>query len=160
MRKFLDPSYDATGTTMHTTPWFFIRLSEIYLNYAECQIELGNNSEALEYINKVRTRALLPPATGEDIRAEYEYERQIELVFEGQRWFDLRRWKKMYEEYSKPIYGVTIGKFKNEDGTYRKEYWTDNIVSTRVFNNDKLYWVPVPRWELNKSKLIDAAPYE
>ena len=38
----------------------------------------------------------------------------------------------MYEEYSKPIYGVTIGKFKNEDGTYRKEYWTDNIVSTRV----------------------------
>ena len=68
--------------------------------------------------------------------------------------------KKMYEEYSKPIYGVTIGKFKNEDGTYRKEYWTDNIVSTRVFNNDKLYWVPVPRWELNKSKLIDAAPYE
>ena len=41
MRKFLDPSYDATGTTMHTTPWFFIRLSEIYLNYAECQIELG-----------------------------------------------------------------------------------------------------------------------
>lgn len=160
MRKFLDPSYDATGTTMHTTPWFFIRLSEIYLNYAECQIELGNNLEALEYINKVRTRALLPPATGEDIRAEYEYERQIELVFEGQRWFDLRRWKKMYEEYSKPIYGVTIGKFKNEDGTYRKEYWTDNIVSTRVFNNDKLYWVPVPRWELNKSKLIDAAPYE
>ena len=71
MRKFLDPSYDATGTTMHTTPWFFIRLSEIYLNYAECQIELGNNLEALEYINKVRTRALLPPATGEDIRAEY-----------------------------------------------------------------------------------------
>ena len=68
--------------------------------------------------------------------------------------------KKVYEEYSKPIYGVTIGKFKNEDGTYRKEYWTDNIVSTRVFNNDKLYWVPVPRWELNKSKLIDAAPYE
>ena len=160
MRKFLDPSYDATGTTMHTTPWFFNRLSEIYLNYSERKIELGNNSEALEYINKVRTRALLPPATGEDIRAEYEYERQIELVFEGQRWFDLRRWKKMYEEYSKPIYGVTIGKFKNEDGTYRKEYWTDNIVSTRVFNNDKLYWVPVPRWELNKSKLIDAAPYE
>ena len=94
------------------------------------------------------------------LMSDVEYERQIELVFEGQRWFDLRRWKKMYEEYSKPIYGVTIGKFKNEDGTYRKEYWTDNIVSTRVFNNDKLYWVPVPRWELNKSKLIDAAPYE
>ena len=61
MRKFLDPSYDATGTTMHTTPWFFIRLSEIYLNYAECQIELGNNLEALEYINKVRTARFYHP---------------------------------------------------------------------------------------------------
>ena len=49
-----------------------------------------------------------------DIRAEYEYERQIELVFEGQRWFDLRRWKKMYEEYSKPIYGVTIDVYKRQ----------------------------------------------
>lgn len=160
MRKFLDPSYDATGTTMHTTPWFFLRLSEIYLNYAECQIELGHNDEALKYINLTRTRALLPPATGKDIWAEYEYERQMELVFEGQRWFDLRRWKKMDEEYSKPILGVTIGKFKNADGTYRKEYWTNNVVSTRIFNDDKLYWLPVPRWELNKSKLIDGAPYE
>ena len=95
MRKFMDPSYDSNSTTMHTSPWFFMRLSEIYLNYAECQIELGNTGEALEYINKVRTRALLPDATGENIRKEYEYERQMELVFEGQRWFDLRRWRRM-----------------------------------------------------------------
>ena len=156
MRKFLDPSYDANGTTMHSTPWFFLRLSEIYLNYAECQIELGNNAEALKYINLIRTRALLPPATGADIRKEYEYERQMELVFEGQHWFDLRRWKKMYEEYSQPIYGVSIAKYA--DG--HKEYWTDNEISTRVFNNDKLYWMPVPRYELRKSSLLDAAPYE
>ena len=160
MRKFMDPSYDSNSTTMHTSPWFFMRLSEIYLNYAECQIELGNTGEALEYINKVRTRALLPDATGENIRKEYEYERQMELVFEGQRWFDLRRWKRMTEEYSKPIYGVSIWKYLNEDGTTVKRYWTDNVISTRVFNNEKLYWVPVPRWELNRSKLIDGAPYE
>lgn len=160
MRKFMDPSYDSNSTMMHTSPWFFMRLSEIYLNYAECQIELGNTGEALEYINKVRTRALLPDATGENIRKEYEYERQMELVFEGQRWFDLRRWKRMTEEYSKPIYGVSIWKYLNEDGTTVKRYWTDNVISTRVFNNEKLYWVPVPRWELNRSKLIDGAPYE
>ena len=160
MRKFMDPSYDSNSTTMHTSPWFFMRLSEIYLNYAECQIELGNTGDALEYINKVRTRALLPDATGENIRKEYEYERQMELVFEGQRWFDLRRWKRMTEEYSKPIYGVSIWKYLNEDGTTVKRYWTDNVISTRVFNNEKLYWVPVPRWELNRSKLIDGAPYE
>jgi len=159
MRKFMNPAYDSTSTLMYDAPWFFLRLSEIYLNYAECQIELGNTAEALEYINKVRNRVLLPDATGQDIRAEYEYERQIELVFEGQRWFDQRRWKKMYEEYSKPIYGMTVG--KRTDGS--KYYMTnddDHIVSRRVFNNDKLYWLPVPRFELNRAPQIDAAPYE
>lgn len=159
MRKFLDPNYDCRSTLMYTAPWFFIRYSEILLNYAECMIELGNNSEALQYINMIRNRALLPDATGADIRAEYDYERQIELVFEGNRWFDQRRWKKMYDEYSKPIYGMTVG--RRADGS--KYYMTNdenNIVSTRVFNNDKLYWLPVPRWELNRAPEIDAAPYE
>ena len=159
MRKFLDPNYDCRSTLMYTAPWFFIRYSEILLNYAECMIELGNTGEALQYINMVRNRALLPDATGADIRAEYDYERQIELVFEGNRWFDQRRWKKMYEEYSKPIYGMTVG--RRADGS--KYYMTNdenNIVSTRVFNNDKLYWLPVPRWELNRAPEIDAAPYE
>ena len=96
MRKFLSSHinfYD--DTVVDTTPWFFIRLAEVYLNYAECQIELGNNAEALKYINLIRNRALLPDATGKDIRTEYEYERTVELMFEGQRFFDLRRWKKM-----------------------------------------------------------------
>ena len=74
-------------TVVDTTPWFFIRLAEVYLNYAECQIELGNNAEALKYINLIRNRALLPDATGKDIRTEYEYERTVELMFEGQRFF-------------------------------------------------------------------------
>lgn len=158
MRKFLDPSYDPSGTTMHTTPWFFLRLSEIYLDYAECQIELGNNAEALKYINMVRTRALLPEATGKDIRKEYEYERQMELVFEGQRWFDLRRWKRMYEEYAEPIYGISIG--RSADGT--KLYWVDreNPVAVRNFDRDALYWMPVPRYELRKSDKLDGQPYE
>ncbi|MGY6648367.1 RagB/SusD family nutrient uptake outer membrane protein [Wenyingzhuangia sp. IMCC45574] len=34
-----------------------IRLAEIYLQYAECQIELGNVDEALLYINKLRRRS-------------------------------------------------------------------------------------------------------
>lgn len=160
MRKFLDPSYDAHGTTMHTTPWFFLRLSEIYLNYAECELQLGNTEEALTYINKVRTRALLPPATADKAWDTYYYERQAEFMFEGQHWFDLRRWKKMEECYSKPVTGVVIYKFK--DG--HKEYYTGNVVANREFNGEAPagahYWMPVPRYELRRSSLIDAAPYE
>ena len=117
MRKFLDPKFDASGTTMHATPWFFMRLAEIYLNYAECQLQLGNvegEEGAREYINKVRRRVGLPDIKAtDDIWTAYYYERQAELVFEGQRWFDLRRWKKMEECYSKPVTGIVIYKYKD-----------------------------------------------
>lgn len=164
MRKFLDPNYDASGTTMHSTPWFFIRLSEIYLNYAECQLQLGKvegTEGAREYINKVRRRVGLPDVkSGDDIWAAYYYERQAELVFEGQRWFDLRRWKKMEDCYSKPVTGLVV--YKYEDGS--KRYVSGNIVSSRNFAGavgaEAHYWLPVPRYELRRSPLIDAKPYE
>ena len=55
-------------TIMDNTPWIFFRLAEFYLNYAECQIELGNNAEALKYINLIRKRVNLPDASGINIR--------------------------------------------------------------------------------------------
>jgi hypothetical protein len=63
----------------------------VYLNYAEAI--LGNNASttdatALEYFNRVRTRAKMPAKTSiayEDIR----YERRVEFCMEGQYWYDL-----------------------------------------------------------------------
>lgn len=85
LRKFMNPDYDQWDeTVMDNTPWIFFRLGEFYLNYAECLIELGRDSEALEYINKTRTRALLPALTdANNIREKYEQERAVELMFEG-----------------------------------------------------------------------------
>lgn len=177
MRKFLDPKFDMSGTVMHSSPWFFLRLAEIYLNYAECQIELGNNGEALAYINKVRNRALLPDATGADIRAEYEYERQMELLFEGQRFFDIRRWKKLEEVYAQPLHVMNITHIGYDaNGNRIKHYecathgwvWSDAAgewqwdykLMPRRYAGEKHYWLPVPRWELNKCPYLDGAPYE
>lgn len=160
MRKFLSSHinfYD--DTVVDTTPWFFIRLAEVYLNYAECQIELGNNAEALKYINLIRNRALLPDATGKDIRTEYEYERTVELMFEGQRFFDLRRWKKMEETYSKEHWPTGLKIYKLQNGT-KIYYHNPEAVQQRNFDASKNYWWPIPRYELNKSTLLDAAPYE
>lgn len=176
MRKFLNPNYDMNGTTMHTTPWFFIRYSEVLLNYAECLIELGNNDLALNYINEVRNRALLPDATGADIRAEYEYERQMELLFEGQRFFDIRRWKKLEEVYAQPLSVMKIYHIGyDEQGNRVKRYevasqgwvWSDteqdwvidNLLQPRRYAGEKHYWLPIPRWELNKCPYLDALPY-
>lgn len=157
MRKFLNPKWDAYGTNANQAPWIYMRLSEVYLNYAECLIELGKDSEALTYINEVRERALQPAAEGVDIWAEYEYERQIELVFEGQRWFDTRRWMTTEDVYKEPIYGMLIKKYKDESLTYEIKA---EPIETRKFYAPKNYWMPIPRSELRKAPQIDARPYE
>lgn len=159
MRKFLDPDYDTYNETIQdVTPWFFLRLSEVYLNYAECEIELGKTGEALKYINQIRMRALLPQAKGDDIRKEYEYERMAELIFEGQRFFDLRRWKKLENIYNnQPVTGMKIYKYK--DGT-KIYYHNPEVIQQRIFHAPKNYWWPIPRYELRRAPQLDAAPYE
>lgn len=37
---------------------------------------------------------------------------------------------------------------------------TQKAVQQRNFDASKNYWWPIPRYELNKSTLLDAAPYE
>lgn len=159
LRKFMNADYDQWDeTVMDNTPWIFFRLAEFYLNYAECQIELGNNAEALKYINLIRNRVGLPDATGADIREEYEYERKAELMFEGQRFFDLRRWKKMEEAYSTPNLPTAMKVYKRADGTLLYTH-SSTILQQRSFK-EAMYWMPVPRYELNKCPNLDGQPYE
>ncbi len=160
MRKFMDPNYDMYNESItETTPWIFFRLAEIYLNYAECQIELGNPAEALTYINLIRNRAHLPNATGANIRAEYEYERKIELMFEGQRFFDLRRWKRMETTYAPENWPRGIKIYKLKDGTLLYHH-NQTPLQQRKFVSPQMYWMPVPRYELNKCPNLDGQPYE
>ena len=159
MKKFLNPEFNTDQEDeVDTTPWIFFRLAEIYLNYAECQMELGNKDEALKYINLVRQRVGLPADTGKNLRAEYEYERRVELMFEGQRFFDLRRWKKMDEAYSAANLPTAMKIYKMKDGTLL--YSHDLTVLQQRNFRDAMYWMPVPRYELNKCPNLDGAPYE
>lgn len=159
MRKFMNKHYDMENSAYSDdTPWIIYRISEFYLNYAECQIHLGNKAEALKYINLIRTRAHMPEATGKDIEAEYQYERQVELMFEGQRFFDLRRWKKMPEAYSGDNLPTAMKIYKLADGTLLYSHDT-TVLQQRNFR-DAMYWMPVPRYELRKCPQLDAKPYE
>lgn len=160
LRKFMNPDYDQWDeTVMDNTPWIFFRLGEFYLNYAECLIELGRDSEALEYINKTRTRALLPALTdANNIREKYEQERAVELMFEGQRFFDLRRWKRMEDAYSVENCPTAMKIYKLGDGTLLYTHNT-TILQQRNFR-EAMYWMPVPRYELNKCPNLDGLPYE
>jgi len=69
------------------------RLAEIYLNYAEADFYLnGTGGNGLSYLNKVRERAGMPAKTAltQDI---IRNERDVELMFENQRFWDIRRWR-------------------------------------------------------------------
>ncbi len=98
--------------------WRYIRYTEILLNYAEACIELGEDAEARTYLNMIRKRAFMPDITesGAALKARYRNERRVEMAFEDQRFFDVRRWLIGSEAYH-PVHGVDVVYKLNPDNT-------------------------------------------
>ena len=89
-----------------------IRLADVYLMAAECNIETGALGEAMRLVNLVRARAALLPgkefggapaaaykvapytvfASADYARNAVRFERRLELAMEGHRFYDLVRW--------------------------------------------------------------------
>lgn len=110
-----------TGSNYSVTayPFPIMRLSGLYLLYAEALNESqGPGAEVYKYIDLVRARAGIPPVetawpsysnnptkytTRDGMRQIIQQERLIELAFEGQRFWDLRRWKRAATELNKAI---------------------------------------------------------
>ncbi len=75
-----------------------LRLADIILIRAECLNETGKTPDAIPFLDQIRTRAGLDPTTATsqaDVRKAIEDERFLELCFEGVRWYDLVRTKKV-----------------------------------------------------------------
>ena len=81
------------------------RYAEILLNYAEAAFELGKPTEALDAINQIRDRAGIALLTSID-REKIRQERKVELAFEGNRYWDLRRWRTAETDLSIPFSGL------------------------------------------------------
>ena len=78
------------------------RYADALLMYAEALMLLDQKSDALPYINEVRTRAGVPILTDPDTLNidVILHERRMELAFEGHRYFDLVRTGKAVEKIS------------------------------------------------------------
>lgn len=79
----------APDNMAYQLPTHILRLSDVYLIYAEAVLNT-NNADALEYVNKVRTRAGATPLESVDFEAIWK-ERRLELAGEGDRWYDYVR---------------------------------------------------------------------
>lgn len=78
-----------------------LRLADILLLKAEALVELNRPKEAMMIVNDIRNRAGLSglslSLSVTEARLAVENERQLELLFEGQRWWDLIRNERMEE---------------------------------------------------------------
>ncbi len=146
----LDPN--STSTKQHT--WVLFRYGEVLMNYAESMNEAYGPEDAstlgmtaLQAVNLIRTRAKMPAfpvgLTKDQFRVKFQNERRVEMAFEGQRFWDIRRWK--IGSTTKNIYGMDIT--KNTDGTFN---YTKKLVETRVYE-DKMNLYPIPLSELYKN---------
>lgn len=146
------------GTNRQTNPWIYFRKTEFYLNYAECEIELGNEDNARTAINRVRQKVGLLPVTesGNALIVRYRHERRVELVLEDHRFQDIRRWKIGPEALAKAAMGVDV---------YRNgavlEYVYNYVVDANRRWDNKMYWAPIPYSEIQRSngKLVQNPDY-
>ena len=142
-------------------PWPVMRLANLYLLYAEALNEVsGPSEEVYLYVDKVRSRAGLDgvvsswanfsknsgkPNSKEGLRDIIHQERMIELSFEGQSYWDLRRWKKAMEMFNNPISGWDIEQ-KTPEGYYREKNLYQQTFSTKDY-----FW-PIRENELLANK--------
>lgn len=146
---------------------YMMRLAEMYLVYAEAAI--GNNGSttdpvAVEYFNKVHTRAGLPPyevgganGSGPLTLDEVFSERFKEFAMEGMSWYDLVRlhyWNptKAYEilnSQDRGLFFTVADQIPNPtQWTFTKTEW----FSERYVNaNDGNFRLPIPNVELSQA---------
>lgn len=139
--------------------WCFLRLAQIYLDYAEALNEYDpGNPDILKYLNLIRKRAgiaeygrdegmVAVPSSQGAMRTAIRHERQVELAFEEVRYFDLRRWLTASTELNKPVYGLNV----NGDGN---DFYKAAQIKNVSFGQRCYLWA-IPSSEIRKdSKLV------
>lgn len=176
IRKFIDPDPALQDQiTKQEVPSPQIRFTEVVFNYAEACMALGQEEEARTWLNKIRFRAGMPAFTesGLALMQRYMNERNIEMLFEEQRFYDARRWMIAPQVLGQKVGvikitgtlkpGKTVEKYKYSKENYNYTYTKQDIdpgVENRAWD-DKLYFPPIHRDEINRNKkLIQNPGYE
>jgi len=165
--KNVSPASNIRLDAVPYRPFIHIRLAEIYLNYAEAlnEIEPGN-PDVLKYLNLVRERGgiprleeVYPSAVGNqgEMRKWILRERQVELAFEGDRYFTLIRRLAMGDADHQTIYRMNTNANDNNQGFSFAGYYTRTLLQNRYWD-DKMYLFPISQNELDRNSALVQNP--
>ena len=146
-----------------------MRFAEVLLNYVEAKMEQGTLTQADVdvTINKLRDRVGMKrmeltelALNGMEVKTEIRRERRVELAREGQRWYDIIRWKQGYllaqdvKGMKKSLAAVPsqISKFAADANGYII------VMSGRQFVETKHYLWPVPLIQLQRNPALGQNP--
>ena len=152
-----------------------LRLADMYLGYAETLSACGQYGEAMKMINEVRARAGVPgygnaggkdanglnyityPENRNDVDKRIRRERLIELSYEWNRYFDVRRWKvadmAVGDDWIYPAYhkGGEGGEIHGMNAKADPPQFFEKVVTgTRVFAK-RHYLFPIPDNEIRRN---------
>lgn len=144
-------------------PYPIIRLSDLYLMYAEAYNEYhGPDQKVYDKLNMIRKRGGLRAIedvwsdnsivknvgkhlTKEGLRDIIHTERSIELSFEGKRFFDVARWKEANRYFTAPARGW------NTTGVAPEQFYVLMTLQSRAWQSPRDYLMPLPLNEMNKN---------
>jgi hypothetical protein len=160
MRKFMGLYEGQSNYGTAPEDWMFFRYADVLLSYAEAQNEALGAPDASVYaaVEKIRQRAGLDPyqlpagLNKDDMRIAIQNERRVEMAFEEDRYWDIRRWKIAETVMNQPRMGVTI---TNTTGGYTYDYVT---VLTTKFRAPAMYLYPIPYNETVKNPNLKQNP--
>jgi hypothetical protein len=162
-KKMVTPGASNTNK-IDNAVWKFFRLGELLLDYAEAAAEAGHFPEARAAANEVRARSGMPDLPENLLQPELilriRNERRVELAWEEQRYFDLRRWQTPNGDLSatsKYFTAIVITDFGNNTFSYSRRSISDNPRGGWQ-NRDLL--LPIPLAEVSRMNLITGEKWQ
>ncbi|RYY58274.1 MAG: RagB/SusD family nutrient uptake outer membrane protein [Chitinophagaceae bacterium] len=167
MRKFMGNFETSTTGVYQDTyhDFIYLRYAEVLLNYAEALNEFsGPSTDVFDVLHQLRQRAGIEPgadnsygipasATQEELRELIHNERRVEMAFEEQRYFDIRRWKVAPQVFASPLRGVNV--LRTSQGLLTFDYVN---VATGAFRDPQMYLYPIPYTEVIKNPQMRQNP--
>lgn len=161
MRKFMGDFSTGTAYANQTHNFPIFRYADVLLMFCEATNEAEGPGPGIDsaytYLRAIRSRAGIiagaaPNAYGianglstAALRDVIRNERRVEMAFEEQRFWDLRRWKIAETVYNKPLHGIRITK-----ASTGFNYFVEQLNVPFQFFAPRMYRYAIPYSEISK----------